>query len=175
MPAPPLPAAATVLLARGLHADLLRARRSALPREACGLLLGTRGSGSSSDSIRIRALVVADNLARGIDRFEVDPGAVVRAERRALAEDWQLVGVWHSHPRTEPRPSRTDREDAFGGWIHVIVGPEEGAVRVRAYRIVEGLARELVLCPEDVPRPRRRASRPSKGPSAPGPATIGSP
>jgi proteasome lid subunit RPN8/RPN11 len=43
----------------------------------------------------------------------MDPAEVIAAMKRMRAERWQLAAIVHSHPRTEPVPSRTDRQEWF--------------------------------------------------------------
>lgn len=82
--------------------------RNALPNEACGLLYGTE----SSDEIRICRIVPVFNAAENpLSSFTLDPASLVKAVYGA-ARGEPLIGVYHSHPRSGPRPSRRD----LNGW-----------------------------------------------------------
>ncbi|MEM8931002.1 MAG: M67 family metallopeptidase [Acidobacteriota bacterium] len=75
----------------------------AYPFEACGLLVGTR------DQV-VDVYWAANHLA-AIDRFEMDPQAILDAERSARRRGLRLVGFWHSHPDAPPEPSDADRTE----------------------------------------------------------------
>jgi proteasome lid subunit RPN8/RPN11 len=65
-----------------------------------------------------------------------------------------LVGVMHSHPRTQAYPSPTDVADAahsdpFGTWVFVIVSLEHPDPELRAFRILEGAITEVPV--DEVP------------------------
>lgn len=84
--------------------------------EICGLLLG-RGDA-------IEAAVACRNVAADPrTRFEIDPGALLAAHRRARTSGAALIGHYHSHPGGVPVPSACDAaEAAADGSIWLIVG-----------------------------------------------------
>jgi proteasome lid subunit RPN8/RPN11 len=92
--------------------------RAALPREACGLLLGRERSDRGEV---VRALAARDR-ARAADRFELDPADQLLAEELAESNGLAVIGVWHSHPRGGAAPSARDRAEALACWWQVIVG-----------------------------------------------------
>lgn len=95
------------------------------PDECCGLLAGKDGVIS-----RIyRAANVAENKRV---RYEAAPLDIVRIldEIEGLGEEH--LGIYHSHPRSEARPSATDRRlAAYDVWYFVVSlqHPNEPAVR----------------------------------------------
>jgi proteasome lid subunit RPN8/RPN11 len=134
-----------VRLAAGVAEGLRAASDAARPREACGLLAGTRSRGE----VRVARALPARNLARAADAFVVDPGDLVAADDAARADGLELVGAWHSHPGGGPEPSRADLDGAWPGSIALIVG----AQRVAAWTIEGGRAVELpVAGPEGAGR-----------------------
>ena len=111
--------------------------RSELPNEACGLL-AVDGDGCVRRAYRLT------NVDASPTSFTVDPDEHFAALTDAESRGWSLGGSFHSHPRTDPVPSRTDIARALEPqWVYVIVGPvEPGPPDVRAWRIVAGKARE---------------------------------
>ncbi len=101
-----------------------------------GIVVGRR--------VEVRELVTTKNLAHGMDRFEVDPGEVVRADVDARRRALSLVGIWHSHPRDEAVPSENDVRAMWPGHVCVIVGLGSQPT-VRAWRTVDGDLLEDVL------------------------------
>lgn len=102
--------------------------RNALPAECCGLLIGR--DGSVVDSIRAR------NLDENPNRFLIDPKDHFEAHRQARARGLDVVGFYHSHPRTEARPSPRDVAEACDPeYLHLIVSLRAERPEVRAFRI----------------------------------------
>ena len=87
-----------VLLSSALHAQLLAHAASAHPLECCGLLLG---SDQEIETARPCANV-ADDPATG---FEIDPAALIAAERAMRQGGKRLIGHYHSHPNGRSAPS----------------------------------------------------------------------
>ena len=101
-------------------ATLRKEATRAVPREACGLLLG--------HADHIQTATVAANLHPTPEsHFEIDPAALIAAHRAARSGGPQVLGYWHSHPNGLARPSATDAAQASGdGRIWAIVA--QGAV-----------------------------------------------
>lgn len=104
-----------------------------LPDEACGLLGG--------DAARDLASIFypTDNIARSTRVYTVDPKQHLRADRDAEGRGLSIIGVFHSHTRTEAYPSPTDVAQAPDPtWHYVIVSLRNGAPSLRSYRIADG-------------------------------------
>lgn len=100
------------------QADALAAlARSAAPREACGLLLG-RASGQITEIIAI-----TNAAATPERRFRMDERELARALTSLPASGLELLGIYHSHPASDPRPSTLDvAEWAYPEVAMVIIG-----------------------------------------------------
>jgi proteasome lid subunit RPN8/RPN11 len=106
--------------------------RESAPRECCGLLFGDGE--------------VADRLVRGRNvhatpetRYEIDPAQLREAIVATDDTDRFLVAIYHSHPRTEPKPSPFDIANAF--WpeqVYVLTSLRSEPPEVLAYRITDG-------------------------------------
>ena len=84
-------------------AELIVAQAAAAaPDECCGLLLG---EGNRIDAAQPAGNVAADPTRR----FEIDPAALIVAERAARQGGAALLGYYHSHPQGRAEPSETDR------------------------------------------------------------------
>jgi len=91
---------------------------AAYPNEGCGVLLGRRdGTGM---------LVVDATSARNMwtersaDRYDLDPGDFLRADRDARARGLDVSGIWHSHPDHPARPSQFDTDRAWLDYVYII-------------------------------------------------------
>ena len=118
---------------------IARHARRAHPRECCGFLVGARR--------RVLFAVATRNIARGRSRYRIDDAAHIALRRalRRFAPPLEIVGVYHSHPNGEARPSATDVAEAFyPAWIHLIVGLRR-RVSIRAFRIVGGRTEKVAI------------------------------
>jgi desampylase len=108
---------------------ILRAADQAAPEECCGLLIGTAGA--------IRRAWPARNVAHDpARRYDVDPGDHFAAVREARRAGLEVIGCYHSHPRSAAIPSPTDTAEALTDFLYVIAGrePGEGIWRLSAFR-----------------------------------------
>ena len=107
--------------------------RERAPEECCGLL---GGEGRRAASIYpLRNVAPRPEVA-----YETAPEELFEAQRSMRARGEQLVGVYHSHPRSaDPVPSRTDVRLAFypDAFYFIIGFDEEGECVLRAFRISE--------------------------------------
>ena len=108
------------------------------PSEGCGVLVGTIPIAPDDDAIPVVRVTLGRNLVtdRAADRYELDPGDIVAAERAATAEGLDVLGFWHTHPDHPARPSRFDTERAWPDYVYVICSvTAAGVVDVRAWTL----------------------------------------
>lgn len=106
--------------------------REASPEECCGLL---GGRGARAESV-YRLRNVANEAAVA---YEAAPEDLFAAQRRMRASGEELLGIYHSHPRSsDPVPSQTDVKLAFyPSAVYFIVGLGGAEPTLRAFRISE--------------------------------------
>jgi len=122
-----------VTIAPELVTQIERHARSAYPEECCGILVGVSGSPTRICSARPTG---NRRVVRAHDRYEIDPREILRADRAAEGDGREIVGFYHSHPDHPARPSATDREFAWPGYVYLIIsvhGPNETAVGVWSF------------------------------------------
>ena len=116
------------------------------PRESCGLLVGA--DWHVDESVR------TTNLEPGTTRYLVDPAEHVALLKRLRGGPRDVIGSYHSHPRSPAWPSPTDVAAAFSAFfVHVIVSlADPAAPVVRAFQIEDEVIRELTIVdlPPDV-------------------------
>jgi proteasome lid subunit RPN8/RPN11 len=124
-----------VLTLNSTHRDAIIATCiRALPNEGCGLLLG------SADGVVVNVLASA-NVADSAKIYEIDPGVLLRAYRRADEVGIEVIGVFHSHTHSEALPSPTDIDQAPDpSWHYVIVSLRDLPVELRSFRVLDGSA-----------------------------------
>jgi proteasome lid subunit RPN8/RPN11 len=119
---------------------------AAYPDEGCGVLLGRFDGG------RVTVIDATSggnlNTDRSRDRYLLDPGDIVRADREARQRNLDIVGFWHSHPDHPARPSQFDTDHAWLDYVYVIVNTTaEGAGDLNGFTLVDegGLFKQLPL------------------------------
>ena len=112
------------LLSAGADRLIRETAAADFPHEACGVLLGTAGE----SQVTVVAATVGRNLntERARDRYLLDPGDIVRADREARSRGLDVVGFWHSHPDHPARPSQFDTDHAYIDYVYVIVHSNAG-------------------------------------------------
>lgn len=133
------------------YADLIEHARSDAPYEVCGLLAGR--DGALTRRYRI------PNASRSMTFYNMDSKALLAAMTEIDDNDWDVLGIYHSHTHTEAYPSATDVELAFySDAVYLIVSLQDPyAPHVRAFDIVDGVINErtLVVDGEQPSSPRR--------------------
>jgi proteasome lid subunit RPN8/RPN11 len=99
------------------------------PNECCGLLGGTDGV--------ITQIYPATNVAETKSvRYDVDSTELVKIFTAMRAGDVEHLGIYHSHPSSEPKPSATDRKLArYDSVVYFIVSLRSRRPRMQAWRI----------------------------------------
>ena len=97
------------------------------PHECCGALLG-RDNGAQREIVDLLPLANQRNDSPR-NRFEVTPGDVQMAEKKAREMGADVIGWYHSHPNAPARPSEFDREHAWPWYSYIIVSVEASGPR----------------------------------------------
>jgi proteasome lid subunit RPN8/RPN11 len=122
-----------VVIPAEIRAELAEHARAEAPNEACGLIVLRKG--------RAERYIRGRNTLESPYRYqlEVDP------EAWFLEDDGFELAVFHSHPETEPRPSRTDVENVglWAGKPYVIYSPARD--ELAAWTITDGAVEPLEL------------------------------
>ena len=75
------------------------------PGESCAILYGS----SYGSRVSVQDVFLAKNIdADPLTRFTISNEELIAAYGRAEDAGTQVVGIFHSHPRSEARPSATD-------------------------------------------------------------------
>ncbi len=108
--------------------------------ECCGLLAGRDGA--------ITRIFPAANAAETrATSYEIAPKEIFERMREMRAEGIEMLGIYHSHPNGENKPSPRDIAQAYySEAAYFIISPQADAGKpVRAFSIQEGRARELEI------------------------------
>jgi proteasome lid subunit RPN8/RPN11 len=144
-----------LLLPRQIYTALLEQARAELPNESCGLLAG-RIDGAVGQVERCYPLV---NQLASPKEYESEDRGLFNASKDMRQLGIDLLAVYHSHPTSEPVPSRRDLERNYygSGIIHLIVSLATSGPPLRAWRLsADSFAEaEWEMCEEtdEPPRP----------------------
>ncbi len=120
--------------------ELTRRARCEPLRECCGLLAGRDGV--------ITHVYPAENVAADPARnYELAPKEIVRLLREFRAQGLEFLGIYHSHPNSDNKPSPRDIELAYySEAAYFILSPRPDAANpVRVFTIRDGRATELEI------------------------------
>lgn len=120
-----------LLVPRPIYDDLLVQAHAELPNECCGILAGTihtTAAGHIGQVVRRYPLV---NAAASPKEYVSEGKSMFAAVRDIDRLGLDILAVYHSHPTSDPVPSRTDRERNYSpDVINLIVSLKEAeAVR----------------------------------------------
>lgn len=122
--------------------EIVAHAREEAPNECCGLIAGSDG--------RASAVHRARNAEASPLRYVVDPRDQIRIMGEIEGLGQELVGIYHSHTRSEAYPSQTDVNLAEG-WpdpLYLICSLAAEEPDVRAFTIRDGRIEEVELAVE---------------------------
>jgi proteasome lid subunit RPN8/RPN11 len=83
------------------------------PEEACGMVAGIGNQAT--------IVIPVTNILHDPFRFRMDPQEQIRAFLMVDEKGWEILAVYHSHPKGISKPSETDFEElSFPGIIYLI-------------------------------------------------------
>lgn len=116
-------------LEAGAWSAMVEHARAEYPRECCGVLLGHLAP--ADEDVRTATVAIpCRNAYDGDqrDRFFIDPGDQLAAQKRARVEDLEVLGFFHSHPDDEAYFSATDLANSWPWYSNVVVSVRNGEV-----------------------------------------------
>ncbi len=113
--------------------------RAEQPREACGLIAG-KGE-------RAIEIIAIPNVARDPQHtYYMDERSLAAALTSLDTRGLELIGLYHSHPTSNPIPSPTDiRQASYPDTPYLIVGLKSGQPQLAAWSIRAGQVSEVTL------------------------------
>ena len=74
------------------------------PNEACALLFGV----TENENLIVKEVFLTKNIDESKTHFTVANDELIRGYKEAEEKKLEVVGIFHSHPDSEPYPSSTD-------------------------------------------------------------------
>jgi len=123
-----------LLLTRQLYDEMIAQARAELPNECCGLLAGRIvESGPARHGLVVRCYPLI-NAAASPTEYLSEPYSMFAAEKSRRQEQLEFLAVYHSHPTSDPVPSRMDRERNYSPDVmNLIISLKAAEPVVRAW------------------------------------------
>ncbi len=114
--------------------------RRELHNEACGILAGSL-SGEGKRAVAAYEMI---NAARSPESFLMDPKEQLKVLKDIRVKGFEMVGIYHSHPKTEAYPSAHDVNMAYYPDVSYIIVSLRDAKDpvVRSFTIRQGVIAE---------------------------------
>ena len=128
-----------LVIPRPVYAALLGHARQVLPAECCGLLAGTVVDGIGRVTLHLPLV----NALASPTEYESDPRSMLAAHKAMRQSGTDVLAVYHSHPSSDPVPSRRDRERNYSERVvNLIVGLRGAEPTVRGWWLTADGAQE---------------------------------
>lgn len=146
-----------LLLNPRLAAEIRAHAERTYPHECCGLLAGKLSAGTAEvhevrpltnlhESGGAKKFIEVRSGESAANRYLVDPGEQLRAEREMAARGLDVLGFYHSHPDNLAVPSECDLAHAWPEYIYLIVSVRQGhAAESRVWRLRDDAAAFIEL------------------------------
>ena len=76
------------------------------PNESCALLFGKK----ENDRLTISEVFIAENIEGSPVNFTISNEQLIQGYKTAEEKGLEVIGIFHSHPNSEPYPSSTDKK-----------------------------------------------------------------
>jgi proteasome lid subunit RPN8/RPN11 len=126
-------------ISREKYDDIVAHAQEKSPEECCGIV-----ASQGDDATRVYRTT---NTEASQLRFVIAPDEVYRVWKEITDADLDIGAIYHSHTRSEPRPSQTDINFAkdWPGVLWIIIGLADGDPDVRTFEIRDGEVLEAEL------------------------------
>ncbi len=117
-----------------LHNAMLAHAVAEFPRECCGILAGVV---REEIVIVSRHFPLANCAADPRTEYLSEPRGMLAADKAMRALDLDLVAIYHSHPISQPIPSRKDVERNYSDDVmNLIISLQDGQPKMRAWWLI---------------------------------------
>jgi [CysO sulfur-carrier protein]-S-L-cysteine hydrolase len=128
-----------LVIPRPIFDAMLDHAKAELPAECCGLLAGKIAIGVG----RVTQYLPLVNALASPTEYESEPRSMLAAHQAMRASGTDVLAVYHSHPTSDPVPSRRDRERNYSEQVvNLIIGLCGAEPEVRGWWLTADAARE---------------------------------
>ena len=105
-----------IIISNLLRENLVQHANKQDPYEACAILLGK----TNEETWETTEIFLTENMDKSEINFTVSNEQLLEGYTKAEEKGLSVVGIFHSHPKSEPTPSNTDIEFMKGNpvpWV----------------------------------------------------------
>ena len=122
----------TLHIPEAIYEELLQHARAELPHECVGMLIGT------AVGLAVEYVPMVNEL-KSPTKFLTEPRSMLKAEKRCRELNLQVLAIVHSHPSSEPVPSKYDVADHYSSTVmSVIISLMKATPEMAGWWIAEG-------------------------------------
>lgn len=89
------------------HRDILcKQAIEQVPNESCALLFGK----TKNNQLVVEDLFLTENIEKSPVNFTISNEQLIQGYQEAEDKKLEVIGIFHSHPHSEPYPSTTDKK-----------------------------------------------------------------
>ncbi len=114
-----------VIMDENLKQNIINDATQKYPQECCGILFGNCDNGCRN-VFEVRSVKNSENQNHARTHFEISAREMMTAERYAANNNFEIVGVYHSHPDCGDFASSEDNKYAVPDLSYVIVSVVNG-------------------------------------------------
>lgn len=120
-----------IILSKEQFDSLADHAKKVLPNEDCGLLGGT----VSGDVKTVEKIYFLTNTDASPEHFSMEPAEQFAAVKDMRSEGLQLLGNFHSHPKSPARPSEEDKRLVFDTKLsYLILSLADDVATLKSFR-----------------------------------------
>lgn len=108
---------AMIILNHEQFDSLVEHAKNILPNEDCGLL----GGRLDGDKRIVEKIYFLTNADASPEHFSMNPAEQFTAVKDMRSHGWQLIGNFHSHPKSPARPSEEDKRLVFDTTLSYLI------------------------------------------------------
>jgi proteasome lid subunit RPN8/RPN11 len=128
-----------LLLPRRLYDEMIAQARAELPNECCGLLAGKTVTNGPQRLAQVTHRYPLVNDLASPTEYLSEAKSMFAACRDIDTNGCEILAVYHSHPKSDPVPSKTDHERNYSPEVmNLIISLTSGEPQVRAWWLTEG-------------------------------------
>ena len=95
-----------LVLTKAQQQVLSKEAKDKKPNESCALLFGNK----ENDKLIVSELFLAENVDGSPVNFTISNEQLIHGYKMAEEKGLDVIGIFHSHPNSEPFPSSTDKK-----------------------------------------------------------------
>jgi proteasome lid subunit RPN8/RPN11 len=124
---------------RRIVQEMLAQAVAELPNECCGLLAGCVADGLG----RVVQRYPLVNAAASPKEYLSQPESMFAAHRDMLGRGLDIMAIYHSHPTSDPIPSRSDHERNYSpNVVNIIISLKASEPSLRGWWLADGKHQE---------------------------------